>query len=185
MDYNHAKSPSHKDLHAQLNIKLSNIDSGKITGWMRFTGMKDKVTFDLECNFHRDIRGAKVRVRGDSESANQEEATRYMESFSPEQKGKRIGEVAKQKCTMLYGIYQPKPLVARLQTYSVSDIRGHPPPKISLKSVQKSGISSKYWCFAAGYVDRPNWKIKPQGPERLQLILVYIVESRKSLKVKG
>ncbi len=39
---------------------LDNRIQGKITGWMLFAGMKDKVMFDLEGNFHRDIRGAMV-----------------------------------------------------------------------------------------------------------------------------
>ena len=39
---------------------LDNTVPGKVTGWMRFAGMKEKVVFDLEGNFHRDIRGAKV-----------------------------------------------------------------------------------------------------------------------------
>jgi len=66
---------------------LDNTAPGKVTGWMTFAGMNDKVIFDLEGNFHRDIRGAKVRLRGDGESANAEEAAKYMEGFSQLQKG--------------------------------------------------------------------------------------------------
>ena len=32
----------------------------EVTGWMKFAGMSEKVVFDLEGNFHRDIPGAKV-----------------------------------------------------------------------------------------------------------------------------
>ena len=28
-------------------------------------------------------------------------------------------------------------------------------------------------CFVAGCVDRPNWKIRPQGPERLRFLRGY------------
>lgn len=71
---------------------LDNTVPGKVTGWMSFTGMKDKVIFDLEGDFHRDIRGAKVRLRGDGESANVEESEKYMEGFSQLQKG-NVGDM--------------------------------------------------------------------------------------------
>jgi len=71
---------------------LDNTVPGKVTGWMRFAGMNDKVVFDLEGNFHRDIRGAKVRLRGDGESANTEESAKYMEGFSKLQKG-NVGDM--------------------------------------------------------------------------------------------
>jgi hypothetical protein len=61
-----------------IEAVLDNTVSGKVIGWMRFTGIKEKVIFDLEGNFHRDIRGARVRLRGDGESANIEEPERYM-----------------------------------------------------------------------------------------------------------
>jgi len=41
---------------------LGNTVPGKVTGWMKFAGMDEKVVFDLEGNFHRDIRSAKVRL---------------------------------------------------------------------------------------------------------------------------
>ncbi len=71
---------------------LDNTVPGKVTGWMKFAGMKEKVVFDLEGNFHRDIRGAKVRLRGDGESADAAQAAKYMESFSTLQKGK-VGDM--------------------------------------------------------------------------------------------
>ena len=71
---------------------LDNTVPGKVTGWMKFAGMDEKVIFDLEGNFHRDIRGAKVRLRGCGESANAKEAEKYMEGFSTFQKGK-VGDM--------------------------------------------------------------------------------------------
>lgn len=71
---------------------LDNTVPGKVTGWMRFAGMNEKVVFDLEGNFHRDIRGAKVRLFGDGESANIEESAKYMEGFSKLQKG-NVGDM--------------------------------------------------------------------------------------------
>src|SRR4030066_1595081 len=71
---------------------LDNTVPGKVTGWMRFAGMNEKVVFDLEGNFHRDIRGAKVRLHGDGASANAEEAAKYMKGFSKLQKG-NVGDM--------------------------------------------------------------------------------------------
>ena len=36
-----------------------------------------------------------------------------------------------------------------------------------LDSSVEPGIFCITYCFVAGSVDRPNWKIRPQGPERL------------------
>jgi len=71
--------------------ELDNTIPGKVTGWMQFAGMKEKVTFELEGDFHRDIRGAKIRFTGDG-SDNDPEAARYMDGFSPNQKGK-VGDI--------------------------------------------------------------------------------------------
>jgi len=72
--------------------ELDNTVQGKVTGWMRFAGVDEKVVFDLEGDFHRDIRGAKVRLHGDGESANTEESAKYMEGFSKLQKG-NVGDM--------------------------------------------------------------------------------------------
>lgn len=71
---------------------LDNTALNKVTGWMQFAGLKDKVMFDLEGNFHRDIRGARVRLRGEGASANQEESAKYLEGFSLLQKG-NVGDM--------------------------------------------------------------------------------------------
>ncbi len=66
---------------------LDNTTPGKVTGWMKFAGMKEKVTFDLEGNFHRDIRGAKIRLIGGA--ADNEPGTEgNMHGFAPHQTGK-------------------------------------------------------------------------------------------------
>ena len=71
---------------------LDNTIPGRVTGWMRFAGVKDKVVFDLEGDFHRDIRGARVRLHGEGEAADVNEAEKYMEGFSLNQKGK-VGDM--------------------------------------------------------------------------------------------
>ena len=70
---------------------LDNTLKNKVSGWMRFAGMKEKVIFDLEGNFHRDIRGAKIRFRGSAVN-NNEEAEKYMEDFCQRQLGK-VGDM--------------------------------------------------------------------------------------------
>jgi len=67
--------------------ELDNTVPGKVTGWMRFTGMKEKVVFDLTGDFHRDIRGARVKLYGDGEAADSKESANYMKGFSKLQKG--------------------------------------------------------------------------------------------------
>ena len=44
--------------------ELDNTTPGKVTGWMRFAGMRKRVILDLRGNFHRDIRGAKIHFTG-------------------------------------------------------------------------------------------------------------------------
>ncbi|HML73181.1 MAG TPA: DUF2958 domain-containing protein [Anaerohalosphaeraceae bacterium] len=80
--------PNEQFIEGVLDNTIPNI----VTGWMKFAGIKDKIIFDLEGNFHRDIRGARVRLRGEGESANQEESTKYLEGFSLLQKG-NVGDM--------------------------------------------------------------------------------------------
>ncbi len=70
-----------------LDGELDNTTPGKVTGWMRFVGVKNRVTFDLEGNFHRDIRGAKFRFRGDGDKDDPRVAN-FMEGFAEHQTGK-------------------------------------------------------------------------------------------------
>ncbi len=74
-----------------LEGELDNTNLGKVSGWMLFAGLKPKVTFDLEGNFHRDIRGATIRFRGDGHEGDQE-AAGYMKGFNIRQTGK-VGDI--------------------------------------------------------------------------------------------
>ncbi|MCX5638848.1 MAG: hypothetical protein NTX52_14315, partial [Planctomycetota bacterium] len=71
--------------------ELDNTHAGKVTGWMRFAGLKEKVTFDLQGNFHRDIRGAKIHFKGGA-SGDEPGAEGYMEGFSSHQTGE-VGDI--------------------------------------------------------------------------------------------
>jgi hypothetical protein len=74
-----------------LEGELDNTTPGKVTGWMRFAGLNNKVTFDLKGNFHRDIRGAKIRLTGPG-SQNDVEAEGYMAGFCCQQVG-NVGDI--------------------------------------------------------------------------------------------
>ena len=63
---------------------LDNSVRGRVTGQLQFTGMREEVTLDLVGDFHRDIRGAAIRIFGDSP---EEGTDGYMGGFSPLQKG--------------------------------------------------------------------------------------------------
>jgi len=67
--------------------ELDNTNPGKVTGWMKFAGKKEKATFDLEGNFHRDIRGAKIHFSNDAD-ADIDETQRYMDGLASHQTGK-------------------------------------------------------------------------------------------------
>jgi hypothetical protein len=71
--------------------ELDNTHPGKVAGWMNFAGKKEKVTFDLKGDFHRDIRGAKIRFSNGAE-VNIDEAQGYMESLVSHQTG-NVGDI--------------------------------------------------------------------------------------------
>ena len=71
--------------------ELDNTTPGKVTGWMRFAGLQNKVTFDLNGNFHRDIRGAKIRLKGDGQEPDGR-AAKNMMHVSPHQTGD-VGDI--------------------------------------------------------------------------------------------
>ncbi len=71
--------------------ELDNTAPGKVTGWMRFAGMSERVTFDLKGNFHRDIRGAKIQFTGDGDE-DDPEAGKYMSGMSQHQTGD-VGDI--------------------------------------------------------------------------------------------
>ena len=83
-----------------LEGELDNTQPGKVTGWMRFAGLKRKVTFALEGDFHRDIRGAKIRLRGDG-APDDPEAQSYVESFALTQSGK-VGDITAGREPVIY-----------------------------------------------------------------------------------
>ena len=71
--------------------ELDNTQLGKVTGWIRFAGMKGRVVLRLRGNFHRDIQGAKIRFTGEAKTHSLE-ATAHMQGFSSCQNGK-VGNI--------------------------------------------------------------------------------------------
>jgi hypothetical protein len=69
--------------------ELDNREPGKVTGWLRFTGMSEDMKLDLKGDFHRDIRGTVVRLHNDTPA---EAAPGYMEGMAPRQTGK-VGDM--------------------------------------------------------------------------------------------
>lgn len=75
--------------HLLIEGELDNTINGKVTGFMKFYGLEEPIKFNLEGNFHRDIRGAKIRFCSDDYmEENENEAKEYMSRFSQEQIGK-------------------------------------------------------------------------------------------------
>jgi len=67
--------------------ELDNTVLGKVTGWMRFAGIRGKIKFDLKGDFHRDIRGCKILLKGFGQYLRN-----YMQGFSKVQKG-NVGDI--------------------------------------------------------------------------------------------
>jgi hypothetical protein len=58
--------------------ELDNTVQGHVTGWMKFLGRKNRIKFDLDGDFHRDIRGAKIKFHNEQyRDADPQEAKRY------------------------------------------------------------------------------------------------------------
>jgi hypothetical protein len=68
---------------------FDNTNPNKVIGWMKFVGMKPNVIFDLEGNFHRDIRGTKIHFTGDAyEDQKDIDGEKYMKGFASHHTGK-------------------------------------------------------------------------------------------------
>jgi len=145
-----------------IDGELSNRIPGKVTGWMRFfrKGKQPlKVTFDLEGDFHEDIRGADIELSNSDPSDKNEalggrEGT-YMEGFAPVQRGS-VGDMTAGRPL---GLWTPE-LADRLKQeleimWRESGISGE-----ELEERRRSVASEYYANIAAGklyyaYVDYP------------------------------
>ena len=69
-----------------LEGELKNTTPGKVTGWLRFAGMSERVVFDLRGDFHRDIRGTTLLLKGPG-SQKDPKAHKKMDGFARRQIG--------------------------------------------------------------------------------------------------
>jgi len=73
-----------------IDGELDNRTPGKVTGWIRFFRNEQpplRVTFDLEGDFHEDIRGTVIRLSNPNPSEAYPDKGTYMKGFSPMQTG--------------------------------------------------------------------------------------------------
>ena len=70
---------------------LDNTVPGKVSGWLKFLGMKDIVRMDLAGDFHEDIRGKKLRL-SNRKPSHRLGRTDYMNRFSAVQTG-AVGDI--------------------------------------------------------------------------------------------
>jgi hypothetical protein len=69
-----------------LEGELDNRRPGKITGWLRFAGLPEKVIVDLDGDFEPDIRGQRIGLTG-PRFCNLSAAAQYMNGFALKQSG--------------------------------------------------------------------------------------------------
>ena len=73
-----------------IDGELDNRTPGKVTGWIRFFRNEQpplRVTFDLEGDFHEDIRGTVIRLSNPNPSDRYRDGGTYMDGFNPIQNG--------------------------------------------------------------------------------------------------
>jgi len=136
--------------------ELDNTTPGEVTGWMRFAGIRDKVTFDLKGNFHRDIRGAKIHLSGDGDEADPEAAS-YMDGVATHQTGE-TGDITAGLPPHDYGVRYPYievysdengRIVIELEPEQVQVI-GRPIPACESDPITRSEQARKMANFLAG-----------------------------------
>jgi len=74
-----------------LEGELDNTQTGKVTGWIRFAGLPDRVRIDLEGDFEPDLRGRRIGLTG-RPSCGLSAAAKYMSGFALRQSGK-VGHI--------------------------------------------------------------------------------------------
>lgn len=70
-----------------LEGELDNRTPGKITGWLQFAGLADRVTLDLKGDFEPDIRGRRIGLKGVF-LGKDATAVEYMKGLTAQQVGK-------------------------------------------------------------------------------------------------
>jgi hypothetical protein len=71
--------------------ELDNTEPNHVRGWLRFHGLSEAVLLDLAGDFHRDIRGARIHLKG-LDGPAPADARQHMKTFAAEQTGK-VGDI--------------------------------------------------------------------------------------------
>lgn len=152
--------------------ELDNTVRGKVTGWMRFLGMKEMVIFDLEGDFHRDIRGTKIRLRNpDASDRNRQwddtdkpRPDSYMIGFNSAQKG-TTGDITAGLPPQDYVDYPyiewfgPNGrVVLELQPEQV-EVAGNPIPFIEEDPISREGEQAKMEGYMTNIMQESGGKI--------------------------
>jgi len=143
--------------------ELDNTTPGRVTGWLRFVGMEEEVKLDLNGDFHRDIRGARIRLRNPRPmDRNRTGATgdvrqgSYMDRFSPVQTGE-VGDITAGLPPHDYGVrpyiewYSEENgrVVLELESQQV-EVIGEPLPADSQEPVSRQKQAENMGRFLAG-----------------------------------
>ncbi|MEM1354993.1 MAG: hypothetical protein AAGH88_08930 [Planctomycetota bacterium] len=138
--------------------ELDNTAPGRVTGWMIFKGLEKRVTFDLAGDFHRDIRGAKLRLFGDGERADTNEAAAYLHGMSRHQTG-QAGDITAGRAPQDYGDYpyiewygqHNGRVVIELDRDAV-EVIGRPIPWIESDPISRAGQQQNMAAFLGSLV---------------------------------
>ena len=143
--------------------ELDNTHPGKVMGWMKFAGLKEKVTFDLEGNFHRDIRGAKIHFTGDAyEDQADVDSEGYFEGFALHQTGK-VGDITAGLPPQDYGLapyvewygHENGRVVIELEPAQI-EVIGTPIPGIESDPISREQQSRNMGQFLASLAQAAN-----------------------------
>ncbi len=72
--------------------ELDNTCPGRVTGWLEFVGLDARVKLELRGDFHRDIRGAVLRLKNPDPTEDIAGARQYLKEFALRQTGE-VGDI--------------------------------------------------------------------------------------------
>jgi hypothetical protein len=138
---------------------LDNTTPGKVVGWMKFLGKRNKVKFDLDGDFHRDIRGARIKFHNEQyKEADPQEARKYCRAFVAVQTGV-VGDITAGLPPQDYGqspyieFYgnENGRFVVELDPIQV-EVIGKPIPYNTTKPVDRKVQGANMMTFIAGLI---------------------------------
>lgn len=136
--------------------ELDNTTPGVVSGWLRFAGLDEVVSLDLKGDFHRDIRGAKLRIRPRAHGeAVPADAPEYMAGFATHQTGD-AGDITAGLPPHDYGRHpyiewygQNGRVVVEPESHEV-EVLGTPMPWDAAEPVDRSRQDELFSGFVAG-----------------------------------